>query len=242
MKRLIHTLAAGVLCAPLLLGGCYSHKAAGAATGASWGTTIGQAVGAIAGGGSKNYGWGTLIGMAGGAAVGAGVGAAMDRKQQGTPPARGVADDDIYYAPADGSPAAGASGQPAAGSSVAPAATLRAEGRMPLEVSDLQWEDDGDATLRSGESARLTFRVANRSQRTLSDVAPVIVETTGTRRVTLSPPLSIGRLEPGAAVRYTAAVVSTGRMKAGELRFRIHMAQGATQVSDAVEIAVATGK
>lgn len=235
MKGKIKTLLlAGTLSAPLLLGGCYSHKAAGAATGASWGSTIGQAVGAIAGGNSRSYGWGTLIGMAGGAAVGAGVGAAMDRKQQGTPQPSGVAGDDVYYTPADGNSAPGRT--------TAPVATLRSDGAMPLEVSDLQWEDDGDATLRSGESARLTFRVANRSQRTLSDVAPVIVETTGARRVTLSPPIAIERLEPGAAVRYTAAVVSTGRMKAGRLRFTVHMAQGATQVSDALEIAVATAR
>lgn len=97
----------------------------------------------------------------------------------------------------------------------------------PLEVCNARFVDDNqDRRLNGGELCKVIFEVYNRSQETVYDVQPMVVETTGSKHVTISNTIHVERILPGKGVRYTAMVKAGKRLKDGRLTFRVYAVRG----------------
>jgi len=246
-------------CALLLLSGCGSYTGMGAYTGSSIGSVLGSAIGGITGG-RHGHDVGTIIGMAGGAIVGGAIGAKADQdRQEGYERARERVeqrrmerdryDSNAGYNNRNNSYDGGAysneeayddrlydfdtsSSYEAVTESSADAVRL---GRVRFV------NRDNDAVLRSNEVSKLVFEVRNVSSHTLYNVQPVVEETSGNKRIWVSPSAFIENLEPGRAVRYTA-MVSTGKLKNGNASFHVYVQHNGRVVADSNEFTLTTQK
>ncbi|MBR6286793.1 MAG: hypothetical protein IKR18_07395 [Bacteroidaceae bacterium] len=228
MKYFVLTLAGSAM----LLSACGTYTGAGAVTGAHLGSLFGSAVGGLAGG-HHGYHVGTLVGMAGGAVVGAAVGSAADKKSEIY-----EYNDDYYNGSYSASPAR----------TYTPS-TYRGEGyeapgryNSEMQIRNVRFVDANmDNVLVAGEDSKLIFEVMNTSDKTLFDVCPLVVETTGNKHVVVSPGIHVERIEPGKGIRYTAMVHADSRLKDGMVKFRISAVQGDNLVSSKIsEVNVVT--
>ena len=111
-----------------------------------------------------------------------------------------------------------------------------------IQVRNARFVDDNhDNTLCSNEVSKIIFEVVNTSNETLYDIVPTVVETTGLKRLYISPSMHVESLAPGAAIRYTA-MVKTGKMKEGVANFCVSVLQGNKTVSQVSEFSVQTRK
>lgn len=111
-----------------------------------------------------------------------------------------------------------------------------------IQVRNARFVDDNhDNLLCSNEVSKIIFEVVNTSDETLYDIVPTVVETTGIKRLYISPSMHVESLAPGAAIRYTA-MVKTGKMKDGTANFCVSVLQGNKTVSQVSEFSVPTKK
>lgn len=191
------------LCGTMLLTSCdSSRQMAGVATGASLGGMFGSAIGGIAGG-WRGHDIGTVAGMAIGGLIG---GAATAPKTKD-----GNYRSSDYYNSYDEQ-------DYRLNNSYSPYASLDIEEVRFIDANDNRCID-------AGEHAKLTFIVRNRGNEFVYDIAPVIT-VTGTKQILLSPTAIINELAPGKAVRYTAEVVATRKLKNGIADFSISFSDG----------------
>lgn len=102
---------------------------------------------------------------------------------------------------------------------------------MPLEVRNARFVDGNqDRRLNAGELCKVIFEVYNVSQDVVTDVQPMVVETTGNKRVGISNTIHVERILPGKGVRYTAMVKAGKKLKAGKLTFRVYAVTGNHEV------------
>lgn len=100
---------------------------------------------------------------------------------------------------------------------------------------------NGDGVIQAGEVCKVTFEIMNRSDVTLYDVQPIVLETTGNRYIHVSPSLHIESIAPHKGVRYTATVAAENRLKDGHVVLRVAVAQGDKEITSQVkEFTVAT--
>ena len=196
-KSLVSALSAALL----VLSSCSSSSQFfGAATGASVGGMFGSAVGSIAGGwrGSRV---GTLAGMAIGGAIGAAATAPKTEKSRTSDYYNGY-DYDDYRQNGYNSPYSG------------------------LVVENLRFVDmNSNEYIDADEHGKLIFEIRNESRDFIYDIAPVIT-VSGTKEIYLSPTAIISELGPGKAVRYTAELVATRKLKNGYADFSIGFSNG----------------
>lgn len=83
-----------------------------------------------------------------------------------------------------------------------------------------------DRRLNGGELCKVIFEVYNRSQEAVYDVQPMVVETTGSKHITISNTIHVERILPGKGVRYTAMIKAGKRLKDGRLTFRVYAVKG----------------
>ena len=113
--------------------------------------------------------------------------------------------------------------------------------REALELSNIRFHDNnGDGILHAGETAKITFEIRNRTHHIIRDVRPMVVEATGNRNVMVSPGIEVESIAPGSGIKYTATVIATKRLKAGELLFQLSTLYGNDRQSDAQELRIAT--
>ena len=113
--------------------------------------------------------------------------------------------------------------------------------REALELSNIRFLDNnGDGILHAGETAKITFEIRNRTHHIIRDVRPMVVEATGNRNVMVSPGIEVESIAPGSGIKYTATVIATKRLKAGELLFQLSTLYGNDRQSDAQELRIAT--
>ena len=111
-----------------------------------------------------------------------------------------------------------------------------------IQVRNARFVDDNhDNLLCSNEVSKIIFEVVNTSDETLYDIVPTVVETSGIKRLYISPSMHVESLAPGAAIRYTA-MVKTGKMKDGIANFCVSVVQGNKTVSQVSEFSVQTKK
>ena len=86
----------------------------------------------------------------------------------------------------------------------------------------------------------MVFEVMNRSQQTLYDVQPAVIEATGNRHLTVSPGVLVEQIEPGKGIRYTAVVKADNRLKAGSAKICVSVLQGSRVISKVSEFNIPT--
>ena len=87
-----------------------------------------------------------------------------------------------------------------------------------VEIRNIAFVDsDGDGILKASEECKVSFEIMNRSRQPLHNVTPMVKETTGNKRVYISPSILIERIMPHRGIRYTAAVVGASKLKNGEI-------------------------
>ncbi|MEF2621198.1 MAG: hypothetical protein U0M48_03510, partial [Xylanibacter rarus] len=116
--------------------------------------------------------------------------------------------------------------------------------RLPLEVRNARFVDDNqDHKLSGDELSKVIFEIYNVSGSTVYDVQPMVVETTGNKRIYVSNSIHVERIVPGKGVRYTAMVKGGKKLKDGTACFRIYAVQGnGNVVSNVSEFNIATAR
>ena len=99
-----------------------------------------------------------------------------------------------------------------------------------LEIRNACFVDDNeDGHINQGEVSKVIFEVYNVSKHVVYDVQPLVIETTGNKRISISGTIHVERILPGKGVRYTAMVQAGKRIKGTEAVFRISAAVGSKQ-------------
>ena len=99
-----------------------------------------------------------------------------------------------------------------------------------LEIRNARFVDDNeDGHINQGEISKVIFEVYNVSKHVVYDVQPLVIETTGNKRISISGTIHVERILPGKGVRYTAMVQAGKRIKGTEAVFRISAAVGSKQ-------------
>lgn len=106
---------------------------------------------------------------------------------------------------------------------------------QPLEVRNARFVDDNeDRRINAGETCKVIFEVYNRSSETVYDVQPMVTETTGNKRISISHTIHVEKIMPGKGVRYTAMVKADKRLKNGNATFRVYAVTGNGKVASNV--------
>jgi len=113
-----------------------------------------------------------------------------------------------------------------------------------VEVRNARFVDDNqNGLLNAGELCKVIFEVHNMSQNVLTDIQPMVVETSGNRQIAISPSIHVERIAPGKGIRYTAMVKAGRKLKNGTSCFRVYAAQGNGHVvSNVCEFNVPTAR
>lgn len=190
MRKLIAVSAVSLL----VLSGCGTSQTAAGDPGAIFaGAAIGGNVGGAIGGliGDNNGGWrggyrgsaiGTIIGTIAGAAIGNAVSApkqeAYSYRIERTEPYK--PQHETYPAPSvfDN-----------------------------LRIRNIRFIDDSrDHVISSGEKSKVIFEIMNEGEQTIYNVVPMVTETTGMKRIYISPPVMVEQIAPHNGVKYTATI------------------------------------
>lgn len=210
MKNYLFPLLAGLLA----LSSCttYSEWSRGT-TGAYVGSMFGSIIGDIVGG-HRGSDLGALIGGAAGAAIG--VASAHEHDSNGYASSHRSRrhhnetydyDSDIYY---------GNGRDYSYSAPVSPADYL--------EITNVVFADaNNNRVLEGGETAFVTFDIANHSGQPIYNIAPVI--TCDNHRVRISPTATIAKIDAGRGMRYKATVCAQTNVRSGMATFQIGFAE-----------------
>ena len=112
-----------------------------------------------------------------------------------------------------------------------------------IEIVNARFVDDNqDGVLSRNEVGKIIFEVMNRGDKTISDVQPSVLETTGNAHIYISPSIHIESIAPGKGVRYTALVKADKKLKDGMARFALTVLQGQKSISKVTEFNIRTSK
>ena len=112
-----------------------------------------------------------------------------------------------------------------------------------IEIINARFVDDNqDGVLSRNEVGKIIFEVLNRGDKTVSDVQPSVLETTGNAHIYISPSIHIESIAPGKGVRYTALVKADKKLKDGMARFALTVLQGQKSISKVTEFNIRTSK
>ena len=224
MKRTTYHLWTIALACIVILSGCgTSRNVAGGDPGATLaGAAIGGNIGSAIGGlvGENRHGWhggyrGSAIGSIIGTIAGAAIGNAASRSQ--------AQEETIVTVPAeeDWHP--------------------RPSTLEQLRIHNIRFiDDDRDHVIRSGEHSKVIFEIRNEGRQPAFNIVPVVEETTGMKRIHISPSVLVEEIGPHNGIKYTATVSAGQRIKTGEIVLRVAVADGTGRQYDWQEFAVPT--
>lgn len=110
-----------------------------------------------------------------------------------------------------------------------------------IEIRNARFVDDNqDGKIERGELSKIIFEVYNRSNQTLYDIVPTVVEASGNRHILISPNMHVEFIQPGKGIRYTALVKADNRLKEGSAKFCISVVQGEKSISKVSEFTIPT--
>lgn len=249
MKKVIMFLA-GVL----MLTSCGSTEG-GLFTGATFGSIIGSCIGGISGG-PRGSDIGTLVGMAAGAATGAAIGAANEQQYY----AQAETSSNSYSSYRSSRPSNDESGyssnggyddsftmQPVSPSNEVTDTTIsinalqKAQSEMaasqyPVTLSEVRFINDSNTEhIGRGELVKISFELRNTSGGMLSSLVPTVQETTGNKRLMISPSTMIESLAAGKVLRYTTYISAQKNLKTGVAHFVVSVKSNGATVSNVVE-------
>ena len=94
-----------------------------------------------------------------------------------------------------------------------------------LRIRNIRFIDDSrNHVINSGENCKVIFEIMNEGNKTAYNVVPVVVETTGMKRIYISPSVMIEQITPRNGVKYTANISAGERIKTGNITIRIAIA------------------
>ncbi len=94
-----------------------------------------------------------------------------------------------------------------------------------LRIRNIRFIDDSrNHVINSGENCKVIFEIMNEGNKTAYNVVPVVVETTGMKRIYISPSVMIEQITPRNGVKYTANISAGERIKTGNVTIRIAIA------------------
>ena len=198
-----------------MLGGCASGRmgnpgaiVGGAAIGGSLGSSIGGLIG------DNNHGWrggyrGSAIGNIVGTIAGAAIGNAL------TAPKPDPIEEYAYVPEVR---------QGQSHSRYKPRTQVQQQ-MAQLKLRKIRFIDDNrNHAIDGGESSKIIFEIMNEGNKTAYNVVPVVVETTGMKRIYISPSVMIEQITPRNGVKYTANISAGERIKTGNVTIRIAIA------------------
>ena len=110
-----------------------------------------------------------------------------------------------------------------------------------LKIRNIRFIDDNrDHVITSGESSKVIFEIMNEGDRTVYNVVPVVTETTGMKRIYISPSVMVEQIAPHNGVKYTANISAGERIKTGNITIRVAVANGNGQQYDRQEFSLPT--
>lgn len=89
---------------------------------------------------------------------------------------------------------------------------------------------------------KIVFEIKNAGSRTLYDIVPTVVETTGNKKIIISQSTRIEAILPGQTLRYTAMVKPIRTLRNGVAEFDISVMHGNRTISRVVTLGVKTEK
>lgn len=190
----------------ILCNGCASMSPATRAqvatqSGAFIGSGFGAAIGDNINGDRGSF-WGSLIGGVAGMAIGAAAASAYDKQQE-------------------------------AAANNAPRHISRANYLQgaSLTVNDIMLHDrNGNQCIDAGEDCQISFIIENVGNRPAYDVCPTLKAKRNGKRILLSPPKRIERIEADQRIGYTVQARGTEKLKTGQAEFIIQLEDGSGQV------------
>lgn len=224
MKRQIAVLTASLL----ILSGCGTSRMASGDPGAIFaGAAIGGNVGSAIGGliGDNHGGWrggyrgsaiGTIIGTIAGAAIGNAVSAPKQEEFSYR-----IERTETYEPQPETYPAPSVFDN--------------------LRIRNIRFIDDNrNHIITSGENSKVIFEIMNEGNQTIYNVVPIVTETTGMKRIYISPPVMVEQIAPHNGVKYTANISAGDRIKTGDITIRVAVADGNGQQYDWQEFSLPT--
>lgn len=110
-----------------------------------------------------------------------------------------------------------------------------------LRIRNIRFiDDDRNHVISSNERSKVIFEIVNEGRETAYNVVPVVSETTGMKRIYISPSVVIEALQPGDGVKYTANINAGNRIKTGEITLHIGVADDYGQEYDWQEFSLRT--
>lgn len=110
-----------------------------------------------------------------------------------------------------------------------------------LKIHNIRFiDDDRNHVISSGENGKVIFEIMNEGNRTAYNVVPVVTETTGMKRIYISPSVMIEQIAPRNGVKYTASISAGERIKTGEVIIRLAVADADGQEYDWQEFSLPT--
>ena len=87
-----------------------------------------------------------------------------------------------------------------------------------LKIRNIRFIDDNrDHVITSGESSKVIFDMTNEGDRTVyNNVVPVVTETTGMKRIYISPSVMVEQIAPHNGAKYTANISAGERISDGK--------------------------
>lgn len=201
MKPLLYLLIGSCLlcgCSTAQMGTADPHAVL---TGAAVGGQLGGAIGGIIGDSQRDWhsGYrGSAIGTIVGTLAGAAIGGAISSSRQKEQATNGNAGADHttangYQAALDG-----------------------------LRIRRIRFIDDSrDRILSPGESSKVVFDIVNEGSEAALNVIPSVSESSGNKRITISPSILVEQIKPGEGVKYTATVMAGKRLKQSSITLRL---------------------
>lgn len=229
MKSIGHLTASLLMMGVVTMTSC-GTAASGAFNGATFGGIIGSCIGGISGG-PRGSDIGTLVGMATGAAAGVAIGSAVERRAQG----------DGYAYSGGGAAEYGAaerSEQPVYDDVITlqPQRQGAAEQNTSIVVDNVRFINDaGTMHIARGELVKISFEIRNTTAGDITNIVPVVDETTRNKRLMHSPTTMVESLGPHKGIRYTAYISAQDNLRTGTAHFRIYVMTGNAVVSNVIE-------
>lgn len=239
MKKLIILIVGAVMTVSCGTAG------SGAFNGAMLGGIVGSSIGGISGG-YRGSDIGTLVGMATGAVAGGMIGAANEAERNrayyaaSSNAGYGGGRTAEYYDPS------GRTEQPVNDDviNLEPSSVDIQSIGTPKYDTAVRIENarfinaDNTQHIAKGELVKVAFEVRNVSGEPLSNIVPMVQETTGNKRILISPSTMIESLGAHKAIRYTAFVSAQKNLKTGSAHFKLSVMAGGAVVSNIIEFDV----
>lgn len=214
----------------------------GAFSGAMLGGVIGSCIGGI-GGGPRGSDIGTLVGMAGGAAAGAAIANAAEQQQARAYNAARYSNDSYDSYSSQGSDPGERSEKPVyddvitmdGGQTQQQKEDAKAYA-TDIRIDNIRFINNSNTThISKGELVKISFEVRNVTNSASTNIVPMVQETTGNKRILISPSTMIESLAPHKAIRYTAFVSAQKNLKTGTAHFRLCVMSNGGVVSNVEE-------